>query len=61
MEYTSTDKMAIFQPIKLGTMELKNRIGIGPYGSHPSDPDGCPNDLTVEYYRQLAQSGVGYI
>lgn len=61
MEYTSTENMAIFQPIKIGNMELKNRIGIGPYGSHPSDPDGCPNDMTVDYYRQLAASGVGYI
>ena len=61
MEYTSTEKMAIFQPLTIGTMELKNRIGIGPYGSHPCDPDGTPNDLTVEYYRQLAATGVGYL
>lgn len=61
MEYTTTENMAIFQPLKIGTLELKNRIGIGPYGAHPSDPDGTPNDLTVEYYRQLAASGAGYL
>lgn len=53
--------MAIFQPFNLGGIQVKNRIGIGPYGSHPSGPDGTPDESTVEYYRQLAATGVGYI
>ncbi len=61
MKYTTTENMAVFQPLRIGSMELKNRIGIAPYGAHPSESDGTPNDLTVEYYRQLARSGAGFI
>lgn len=61
MKYESTAGMKIFEPITIKTMELKNRIGIGPYGSHPSDPDGTPNDLTVAYYDRLASSDAGFI
>lgn len=61
MKYNSTENMAIFQPIKIKTMALKNRIGIGPYGSHPCAEDGSPNEMTVKYYERLAASDAGFI
>jgi len=61
MKYNSTEGMKIFEPISVKGMNLKNRIGIAPYGSHPCDPDGAPNDATVGYYKYLAESGAGFI
>ena len=61
MEYTSTENMKMFQPISIKSMHLKNRIGIGPYGSHPCAEDGSPNQLTVAYYERLAKSDAGFI
>lgn len=61
MKVTGVEGMKMFEPITIKTMTLKNCIGIGPYGSHPSGPDGTPNELTVNYYERLAASGAGFI
>ncbi len=61
MKYESTQGMKAFEPFNIKSMHLKNRLGIGPYGSHPSAKDGSPNELTVKYYEQLAATGFGFI
>jgi len=61
MKYNSIEGMKIFEPFDVKSMHLKNRIGIGPYGSHPCADDGSPDEKTVKYYETLAQSGVGFI
>jgi 2,4-dienoyl-CoA reductase-like NADH-dependent reductase (Old Yellow Enzyme family) len=62
MKVNGTEGMKIFEPFDIGSMHLKNRIGIGPYGTHPCDPDTFfPNDATAEYYRVLAETGVGLV
>lgn len=61
MKYETTENMKMFEPIRIKTMELKNRIGIGPYGSHPCAEDGSPDDKTVAYYDRLASSDAGFI
>lgn len=61
MKYRSTEGMKIFEPISIKGMTLKNRIAIGPYGSHPSDADGAPNAKTVAYYDRLAKTDAGFI
>ena len=61
MPYTPAENLKVFEPFSIKSMKLKNRIAIGPYGAHPADPTGRPDEKTVEYYRPLAQSGVGFI
>ena len=61
MKYETTEGMKVFEPISIKGMTLKNRIAIGPYGSHPSDDDGTPNAKTVSYYDRLARTDAGFI
>lgn len=61
MKYETTEGMKIFEPIDINNMHLKNRIAIGPYGSHPAAPGGQPNEHTVNYYRTIANENVGFI
>jgi len=61
MKYESTEGMKIFEPFSIKSMHLKNRLGIGPYGSHPAGEDGSPNETTVRYYETLAESNIGFI
>jgi 2,4-dienoyl-CoA reductase (NADPH2) len=61
MKYDSTEGMKVFEPFDIKTMHLKNRIAIGPYGSHPAADDGSPDEKTVNYYEPLAKTGVGFV
>lgn len=61
MKYESTQGMKSFEPFSIKTMHLRNRIAIGPYGSHPAAEDGTPNEATVKYYEKLAATEVGFI
>lgn len=57
----SIENMKLFEPFDVKTMHVRNRIGIGPYGSHPAGPDGTPNEQTVAYYDEIANEDVGFI
>lgn len=61
MKYESTVGMKVFEPFSIKSMHLKNRMGIGPYGSHPAGEDGSPNETTLHYYETLAKSDIGFI
>lgn len=51
---------SLFQPFKLGNLELSNRIVMAPMTRNFS-PKGVPNQGVVDYYRRRAESGVGLI
>ncbi|GAD88323.1 putative oxidoreductase [Vibrio halioticoli NBRC 102217] len=50
---------ALFQPIKLGNLSLKNRIVMPPMTrSRASQPGDVANDMMATYYAQRAQAGL---
>ena len=51
----------IFEPGKIGRMEVKNRIVMAPMGTHASDRDGFVTDRMIDYYVERAKGGVGLI
>lgn len=50
---------ALFQPLHLGAIQMKNRIMMAPLTRGRSDPGSVPNAMMTEYYRQ--RSGAGLI
>lgn len=48
----------LFRPLKLGELELANRIVMAPMTRNRSEPDGTPNTLMVEHYAQRADAGL---
>lgn len=48
----------LFDPIRLGDIELANRIVMAPLTRNRALPGGVPGPLTVEYYRQRASAGL---
>ncbi|MES2604811.1 MAG: alkene reductase [Pseudomonadota bacterium] len=50
--------LTLFSPLKLGDLELPNRIFMAPLTRARSGPTRIPNDLMVEYYRQRASAGL---
>src|SRR3989304_513755 len=51
----------LFTPIKIGTMEVKNRIAYAPTGTMFENPDSTFSDLDFDFYGSLAKGGVGMI
>jgi len=47
----------LFTPIRLGHLELRNRIAMAPMTRNRC-PQNIPTDLTAEYYRQRASAGL---
>jgi N-ethylmaleimide reductase len=55
----SDDARLLFEPFRLGDLELKNRIAMAPLTrNRATDKTDAPNDLNVEYYRQRATAGL---
>jgi N-ethylmaleimide reductase len=51
--------MKLLEPVKLGVLELPNRIIMAPLTRCRADRQGrVPNDLMAEYYRQRAGAGL---
>lgn len=48
----------IFGPVRIGNIELKNRLGMAPMTRSRALPDGTPSDLAAEYYGQRASVGL---
>lgn len=54
--------MKLFEPGKIGTMELKNRILMAPMGIGAlAEPDGRLSERAIEYYTARARGGAGMI
>ena len=51
----------LFEPGRIGKMEVKNRICMAPMGTDSHDPEGFITDRTVDYYAERAKGGVGLI
>lgn len=52
----------LFEPVKIGSVELKNRFLMAPMGPLGlGDADGAFNQRGVEYYTRRAQGGTGLI
>ena len=58
MTLSSVD--VLFQPFRLGSMSLNNRIVMSPM-TRAMAPDGVPGAANVAYYRRRAENGVGLI
>lgn len=51
---------ALFRPVRLGPLELANRIAMAPMSRYLC-PDGVPHEGVAAYYRRRAENGVGLI
>ncbi|MBC7323951.1 MAG: 2-enoate reductase, partial [Moorella sp. (in: Bacteria)] len=52
----------LFEPIKIGKVEIKNKIAMAPMGVLGLvTPDGCFSRRVVEYYVERARGGTGLI
>ena len=51
----------IFEPFKLGNLELKNRLVVAPMTTYSSRPDGVIADDEIPYLRRRAEGGFGMV
>ncbi len=49
------------EPIRVGTMEIKNRIVFPPMNTNLSSEDGCVTQQLEDYYMKRAKGGAGFI
>ena len=48
----------LFEPLKLGDLQVPNRIFMAPLTRNRAHADGTPGELAIEYYRQRAGAGL---
>ena len=48
----------LFSPVRLGDLELANRIVMAPMTRNRADAQGVPGELMVDYYAQRAEAGL---
>ena len=52
----------LFQPIKIGNVEIKNRFALAPMGPLGlADAEGGFNQRGIDYYTERAKGGTGLI
>ncbi len=51
----------LFEPIKIGSLELKNRIAMAPMNMGYTDPLGYPGDQVLAHYATRARGGFGLL
>jgi 2,4-dienoyl-CoA reductase-like NADH-dependent reductase (Old Yellow Enzyme family) len=51
----------LFNPLRIGSMEIKNRIAFAPTGMGTAGPDGTVSDQTICHYTARARGGAGLI
>ena len=56
-----TDKWRLLEPIRVGTMSLRNRIVMPPMEARLNRPDGSVMKVMIDYYSERARGGVGAI
>lgn len=54
----TTPTSQLFRPVRLGSLDLPNRLVMAPLTRLRADHDGVPTDLMVEHYRQRAGLGL---
>jgi len=59
MALANNSKINLFSPIKMGDMELKNRIIMAPLTRNRAGDGNVPQDINIVYYEQ--RSGAGLI
>ena len=52
---------ALFQPLKINSLEVKNRIAVPPMGSGFAADGGGVSDRLIKYHEQRAKGGFGMI
>jgi 2,4-dienoyl-CoA reductase-like NADH-dependent reductase (Old Yellow Enzyme family)/thioredoxin reductase len=52
---------SVFQPIKIGRMQAKNRIEVAPASPFLASHDGAVTPALYEYFRSLARSGAAIV
>jgi 2,4-dienoyl-CoA reductase-like NADH-dependent reductase (Old Yellow Enzyme family) len=48
----------LLEPVRIGSLELPNRVIMAPLSRSRAIVDRTPNDLMIEYYRQRASAGL---
>ena len=56
-----TDYTALFSPIRIGTMKLRNRLVMSPMENSFGTQDGRPTERSIQYFEARAKGGVGLI
>lgn len=51
----------LFSPMKIGEVEIKNRVVMTPMGCSMANVDGTPSEQMIAYYTARARGGVGLI
>lgn len=51
----------LFQPGRIGSLEIKNRMVTAPMTRVSADPDGVPNPPMIDYYRAYGEGGFGLV
>ena len=49
--------VAMFQPIQIGPVTVKNRFVVPPMGNNFANTDGTMSEQSVAYYRERAKGG----
>lgn len=52
---------ALLSPIKIGSLEVKNRFVVPPMGTNFANPDGSVSQQLIDYYVTRAKGGYGLI
>ncbi|HCW80727.1 MAG TPA: 2-enoate reductase, partial [Ruminococcaceae bacterium] len=56
------DKSRLFEPIKIGNVEIKNKIAMAPMGTFGLvNDDGSYNQRAIDYYVERAKGGTGLL
>src|SRR3972149_10022708 len=55
------ERKALFEPLPLGAIRLKNRLVMAPMGTHFPSPAGGVTERLLDYYEERARGGVGLI
>lgn len=48
----------LFSPVRIGDLELKNRMVMAPMTRNRAAEGNVPHDLNAQYYRQRATAGL---
>jgi len=51
----------LFQPIRIGSMEVRNRLVVPPMGTNYANNDGTISQQSIDYYTERAKGGFGLI
>jgi 2,4-dienoyl-CoA reductase-like NADH-dependent reductase (Old Yellow Enzyme family) len=52
---------ALFNPLQLGPITLRNRVAMSALTRNRSVPTNVPNNVNLEYYEQRTAGGAGLI